>query len=103
MGEGLVTQGGMSVALALSAVLSYQGFQSGQANTETFFTIVVLGVVLSDLAGPLLTTDVLRRAGEISPHVEAALAQGDQAGATTAAIRHTPTGPANLPERSGPE
>jgi hypothetical protein len=103
MGEGLVTQGGMSVALALSAVLSYQGFQSGQASTETFFTIVVLGVVLSDLAGPILTTDVLRRAGEISPHVEAALAQGDQRGAATAAIRHTPSGPANPSEGTDPE
>lgn len=98
MGEGLVTQGGMSVALALSAVLTYEGFSSGQASAEIFFTIVVLGVVFSDLAGPFLTTDVLRRAGEISPQVEAAIAQGDERGATTAAIRHTPSGPANRPE-----
>ena len=70
MGEGLVTQGGMSVAMALSAVLTYQGLGADGTSEELIFAVVVLGVVLSDLAGPLLTTDVLRRAGEISPRVE---------------------------------
>jgi hypothetical protein len=94
LGEGLVTQGGLSVAMALSGVLTYQGLESGGASEELIFAVVVMGVVLSDLAGPLLTTDVLRRAGEISPRVEEALAQGDERGAETAALRHVPSGPA---------
>ena len=33
------------------------------------FTTVILGVVVSELVGPLFTTAVLRAAGEISPAV----------------------------------
>ncbi len=42
------------------------------------------------LVGPALTTATLRRAGEISPRVEEALAQGDDQQARAHAARHTP-------------
>jgi Kef-type K+ transport system membrane component KefB len=102
MGEGLVTQGGLSVAMALSGVLVYQGLPVRDGSEAMIFSVVVLGVVFSDLAGPFLTTDVLRRAGEISPRVEEALAQGDERGAQTAAIQHVPTGPTPDPVEPDP-
>jgi hypothetical protein len=89
-GEGLVTQGGLSVALAVSGILTYQGLEAQGLTEEMLFTVVVLGVVISDLAGPVLTTDVLRRAGEISPGVEQAIAQGDERSARSEAMRHGP-------------
>ena len=45
--------------------------------SQALFSVVVLGVVISELVGPVLTTATLRRAGEISSRVEEALAQGD--------------------------
>ena len=89
-GEGLVTQGGLSVALAVSGILTYQGLEARGLTEEMLFTVVVLGVVISDLMGPVLTTDVLRRAGEISPGVEEAIAQGDERSARSEAMRHGP-------------
>ena len=51
---------------------------------------MVLGVALSELIGPVLTADVLRRAGEISSEVEKALALGNDREARAHAVRHTP-------------
>ncbi len=84
LGLGLVAQGGISIAMALSLVLTMSGTDPtlrGLDAAELLFAAVVLGVVVSELVGPLLTTAVLRAAGEIPPGVEEALARGDEVGA----------------------
>ena len=59
----------------------------------TLFTIIVIGVMISELFGPFLTVQLLRRAGEITPRVEQALAEGDADKARREAFRRdTPTG-----------
>lgn len=90
LGLGLIPQGGISLAMAVSGVLTYSGLRvQGAAAEGSLFTIIVLGVMMSELAGPYLTVHLLRRAGEITPQVEAALATGDQRHAEREAIRHT--------------
>jgi hypothetical protein len=89
-GLGLVPQGGISLAMAVSGVLMYPQLQlNGSAAQAALFTIIVIGVTLSELTGPLLTVQLLRRAGEISPRVEEALAEGDERRAEREAIRRT--------------
>jgi hypothetical protein len=90
LGLGLLPQGGISLAMAVSGVLVYSDLQvRGVAAESVLFTVIVIGVMLSELTGPFFTVQVLRRAGEISPKVEAALAEGDQRKAEQEAIRHT--------------
>lgn len=90
-GLGLAPQGGISLAMVVSGVLTYSGLTlNGLDAVEILFGTVVLGVTLSELAGPVLTRSVLRRAGEISRDVEDALAAGDERKARVEAIRHTP-------------
>jgi Kef-type K+ transport system membrane component KefB len=91
-GLGLVPQGGISIAMALSLQVSLGGLGlqvSGHDAGELLFATIVLGVVASDLVGPLLTTRILRRAGEIRHEVEAAIAAGDEDAARIAAVRPT--------------
>ena len=91
LGLGLVPQGGISLAMALSASLTFYGLQVGGVDaSQALFSVVVLGVVISELMGPVFTTATLRRAGEISPLVEEALAEGDDQEARAHAVRHTP-------------
>ncbi len=88
LGLGLIAQGGISLAMVLSAVLTLTpaGFELwGYPAVDLLFSTVVLGVVLSELGGPLFTTALLRRAGEISPRVEEAIEEGDDAKAEEAA------------------
>jgi multidrug transporter EmrE-like cation transporter len=67
-GLGLIPQGGISLAMTISFVLTYGGTQvRGLDAADLLFAVVVLGVILSELAGPFLTLDILRRAGEIEP------------------------------------
>ena len=95
LGLGLVPQGGISLAMALSAFLTFYGLEVAGVNAgEALFSVVVLGVVISELVGPVCTTSTLRRAGEISSRVEAALAEGDDQRARAHAVRHMPGGPA---------
>ena len=90
VGLGLVPQGGISLVMALSALLTFYGLEIGGVDvSQGLFSVVVLGVVLSELVGPMLTTQTLRRAGEISSLVENALALGDDDSARAEAERHT--------------
>ncbi len=57
--------------------------------SQGLFSVVVLGVVLSELVGPMLTAETLRKAGEISTRVERALALLDDDRARAEAARHT--------------
>lgn len=92
VGYGLIPQGGIALAMAVSGMLTYSGLQvRGVDAVELLFAVLVLGVVASELSGPFLTTRVLRRAGEISPAVERALDEGDEKGAQEEAIRHDAT------------
>jgi NhaP-type Na+/H+ or K+/H+ antiporter len=90
-GLGLIPQGGISLAMALSLRLTLRpgGLQVGEVDAvDVLFAVIVLGVVLSELVGPFLTVQVLRRAGEISPRVERAIQEGDESRATAEAMRH---------------
>ena len=90
LGLGLIPQGGISLVMALSALLTFYGLELGGIDvSQGLFSVVVLGVVLSELVGPTLTTGTLRKAGEISSLVEKALATGDDEGARTEAARHS--------------
>lgn len=90
LGLGLIPQGGISLAMAVSGVLTYSTLEfRGSAVGGALFTVIVLGVMTSELVGPFLTVQLLRRAGEIAPQVEAALATGDQRHAEREAIRHS--------------
>jgi hypothetical protein len=89
LGLGLIPQGGISIAMAVSGVIMYSDLQVRGVDAESaLFTIIVVGVVLSELTGPFLTVKLLRLAGELSPGVEDALAAGDRRKAEQEAIRH---------------
>ena len=89
LGLGLTPQGGISLAMAVSGVLVYPDLQIRGLDAEaTLFAVIVMGVMLSELAGPFSTIRLLRRAGEISPQVEQALAEGDARRARLEAVRH---------------
>ena len=91
LGFGLIPQGGISLAMAVSGVLMYADLQVGGADAEAaLFTLIVMGVLLSELVGPFLTINLLRRAGELSPDVEKALARGDTRSAERQAVRTAP-------------
>jgi hypothetical protein len=67
-GLGLLPQGGISLAMAISVVLTYSGMEmNGISAVDFLFGVVVLGVILSELSGPFLTRNVFQRAGEIAP------------------------------------
>ena len=88
VGLALIPQGGISLAMAVSFILLFSGLEYRGVDAEALlFATIVLGVVLSELVGPFFTVRVLRRAGEISADVEAALAAGDSAAARKAAWR----------------
>jgi hypothetical protein len=79
VGLGLIPQGGISIAMAVSAMLLYSDLDVGGIDGEAvLFAVIVIGVALSELAGPLFTVQLLQRAGELSPKVsgEAASAPG---------------------------
>ena len=78
-GLGLLPQGGISLAMAISGVLTYAGLGLGELNAvDVLFSVVVLGVILSELTGPFFTQNILVRAGEISPRVQEALKARDR-------------------------
>lgn len=88
MGLGLIPQGGFSLAMAVSFVLLYPELSvEGIEAAPALLTVVVLAVILSELAGPFLTAQALRRAGEILPGVDEALAEGDTRRAEIEAVR----------------
>lgn len=66
LGLGLVPQGGISIAMAVSGALMYSDLQVRGVDAEAlFFAVIVIGVALAELTGPFLTTRLLERAGEI--------------------------------------
>lgn len=75
-GIGLLAQGGISLAMALSATLTYGAIAGpGASVIRITFTAIVIAVAVSELFGPFLTRDLLRKAGEITPRTESALAE----------------------------
>lgn len=76
LGVGLIPQGGISLAMAISITLTYGALRlDGLALAEVLFGTIVLGVVASELVGPFLIRNLLRQVGEISPRMESALAR----------------------------
>ena len=75
-GGGLVAQGGISLAMGLSATLTYGAISGADGAAVRFaFATIVVAVAASELVGPFLTRGLLRKAGEITPRVEQALAE----------------------------
>ncbi len=78
-GLGLVPQGGISLAMAISITLSYPALRLGAGTLgATVFSIVVLGVLGSELVGAFTARGTLRRAGELSPRKEAAVERREE-------------------------
>ena len=77
VGVGLLPQGGISLAMALSAALTY-GAIAGSAAVWIGFGTIVLAVAASELVGPFLTRDLLRHAGEIRAGADTALAESTE-------------------------
>lgn len=77
VGLGLLPQGGISLAMAISITLSYPALrlEGVAAIGDLVFAVVVLGVLASELVGPFMTRRLLRRAGEISPRTEKVVAE----------------------------
>lgn len=76
VGFGLIPQGGISLAMALSAALTYGVIVGANGDAiRTAFATIVVAVAASELVGPFLTRGLLRRAGEITPLDEAVLAE----------------------------
>jgi hypothetical protein len=66
LGLGLVPQGGISIAMAVSGALMYSDLRIRGVDAEALlFAVIVMGVALAELTGPFLTTRLLERAGEI--------------------------------------
>jgi multidrug transporter EmrE-like cation transporter len=87
-GLGLIPQGGISLAMVISGVLTYSGVAAADgALVDVLFAVVVTGVILSELLGPFLTKNILERAGEISPRMEGAMDAGGKQRAHAEAIR----------------
>lgn len=79
-GLGLLPQGGISLAMALSATLTYGAIVgTGGAAVRIAFGVIVVAVAASELVGPFLTRDLLRRAGEITPQMEVDLVERAEA------------------------
>lgn len=93
LGLGLIPQGGISIAMAVSGTLVYSELLVGSVDAEAvLFAVIVVGVMLSELLGPFLTIRLLRQTGEISPRVVEALVAGDERAAEKEAIRHATPG-----------
>ncbi|UCG39125.1 MAG: cation:proton antiporter, partial [bacterium] len=84
LGLGLVSQGGIVIAMVMEY---YQLSPAGV--TGAVVTAVLIAVIANELISPSLARIALRRAGEISPRVEEALAEGDDRKAREEAIRHS--------------
>ena len=80
LGLGLVPQGGISIAMAVSATLMYSDLVIRGVDAEALlFSVIIMGVALSELTGPFLTTRLLVQVGEVptdSPAVPRAGAPG---------------------------
>jgi len=69
LGFGLVPQGGIPIAMAVSGALMYSDYADlrihGVDAEALLFAVIVIGVALAELTGPFLTVRLLKRAGEI--------------------------------------
>lgn len=63
-GLGLLSQGGVSIAIAVSVYLTLFAVPAARVSVETFFAAVVLGTVANEIIGPHALVQVLARAGE---------------------------------------
>jgi hypothetical protein len=68
-GAALLSQGGVSIAIAVSALLVLGARYPASRAAPAVFDAVVLGVVVFELAGPPVMRRVLARAGEVEPGV----------------------------------
>ena len=91
LGLGLIPQGGISLVMALSALLTFYGLEIGGVDvSQGLFSVIVLGVVLSELMGPMFTRQTLVRAGEVSSLVENVLELEDDESVREQGAPHTP-------------
>ncbi len=67
LGAGLLSQGGLSIALAVSALLVLRSRFPDSAAVPALFDAVVLGVIGFEIIGPPAMRSVLVRGGEMEP------------------------------------
>jgi hypothetical protein len=105
LGLGLLSQGGISIAMTLSLSLTLSANSpvvSGFSARDVLFASVVLGIILSEAVGPLMAAGLLRRVGEIAPEVEEAIEEGDEAKAVARARGRPAPDSTVEPGRTGP-
>lgn len=77
LGLGLVPQGGISIAMAVSGALMYTDLRILGVDAEALlFAVIVMGVALAELTGPFLTTRLLEHVGEIPQERPPVAAEG---------------------------
>ncbi|MCL7962818.1 MAG: cation:proton antiporter [marine benthic group bacterium] len=65
-GATLLSQGGVSIAIAMSALLVLGSEFPGATAVQTIFDAVIMGIIIFEVAGPVILRRTLDRAGEIS-------------------------------------
>lgn len=65
LGAGLLSQGGLSIAMAVSVTLAFRTYFRAAAEIDLFFAAVVLGVAINELVGPPALRALLTRLGEL--------------------------------------
>jgi hypothetical protein len=70
-GLGLLSQGGVSIAMAVSVYLTFLAAPVDRHVLDTFFAVVVLAVMANEFLGPNALVKVLRVAGEIDVSITA--------------------------------
>lgn len=66
-GLALISQGGLSIAIAVSALLTLETTIGDTGASSLMFDVVVLGVMANELIGPPLLKRVLAAGGELAP------------------------------------
>jgi hypothetical protein len=82
-------------------MLTYSGLAlpGGSRGAELLFAVIILGVILSELAGPVMIVRLLTAMGEIRPRVVEAISEGDEGRAEAEAMKASPD--SHLPPAKG--
>ena len=65
-GSTLLAQGGVSIAIAMSALLVLGSEFPGAGAVPTIFDAVIVGIIIFEVAGPVILRRALDRSGELS-------------------------------------
>ncbi len=79
-GATLLSQGGVSIAIAMSALLLLRATFPGSQVVPALFDATILGIILFEIIGPVMMRRVLASVGEIHKTAEPASKQGRASG-----------------------